>query len=145
MPWEQRGEVEVGGQLERGEAEAADAQLGEGPCRPYPRRACKESGRTSRSTTYAAAGLAWNFDALVRMAAALRAEDAGARSDSLHALRGYGRQGLRRAGASAASVSPLKLPADLNFAAVVHGIDDGGRWRDYSSAVRVSNRFLSQS
>ena len=78
------------------------------------------------------------------MSAALRAEDPGARPVPVHALRRHRRQVVQPVSASAASASrPLRLPADLNFSALFHGIDERVPVDGLQFGVRVLDRFLA--
>ena len=89
-----------------------------------------------------------DFDgALVEaMAAALRAEDPGARAVPVHALRRYRREGVRASSASAASGSRrCGCPPDLNFGALFHGIDERVPVEGLQFGVRVLDRFLAAS
>ncbi len=79
------------------------------------------------------------------MAAALRAEDPGARADAVHALRRVPTPRRSTSSASAASASPrCGCRADLNFAALFHGIDERVPVEGLQFGVRVLDRFLAR-
>ena len=85
------------------------------------------SARTSRSSTCSASpALETTFDgALVEaMAAALRAEDPGARPVPYMLSGGTDAKAFSTLGIRCFGFAPLRLPADLNFSALFHGIDE---------------------
>jgi acetylornithine deacetylase/succinyl-diaminopimelate desuccinylase-like protein len=79
------------------------------------------------------------------MAAALRAEDSGARPVPYMMSGGTDAKAFARLGMRCFGFSPLRLPADLNFAALFHGIDERVPVEGLEFGVRVLDRFLQQS
>jgi acetylornithine deacetylase/succinyl-diaminopimelate desuccinylase-like protein len=79
------------------------------------------------------------------MAAALRAEDAGARPVPYMLSGGTDAKAFARLGIRCFGFSPLQLPPDLNFAALFHGIDERVPVEGLKFGVRVLDRFLRQS
>jgi acetylornithine deacetylase/succinyl-diaminopimelate desuccinylase-like protein len=79
------------------------------------------------------------------MAAALRAEDSGARPVPYMMSGGTDAKAFARLGMRCFGFSPLRLPADLNFAALFHGIDERVPIEGLEFGVRVLDRFLRQS
>jgi acetylornithine deacetylase/succinyl-diaminopimelate desuccinylase-like protein len=79
------------------------------------------------------------------MSAALRAEDAGARPVPYMLSGGTDAKAFARLGMRCFGFSPLRLPADLNFAALFHGIDERVPTEGLKFGVRVLDRFLRQS
>ncbi len=79
------------------------------------------------------------------MAAALRAEDAGARTVPYMLSGGTDAKSFARLGIRCFGFSPLRLPADLNFAALFHGIDERVPTEGLKFGARVLDRFLRQS
>ncbi|NUR95831.1 MAG: M20/M25/M40 family metallo-hydrolase [Kribbellaceae bacterium] len=76
------------------------------------------------------------------MAAALRAEDAGARPVPYMLSGGTDAKAFATLGMRCYGFSPLKLPADLNFAALFHGIDERVPAEGLEFGVRVLDRLL---
>jgi acetylornithine deacetylase/succinyl-diaminopimelate desuccinylase-like protein len=76
------------------------------------------------------------------MAAALRAEDAGARPVPYMLSGGTDAKAFATLGIRCFGFSPLKLPADLNFAALFHGIDERVPTEGLEFGVRVLDRLL---
>jgi acetylornithine deacetylase/succinyl-diaminopimelate desuccinylase-like protein len=76
------------------------------------------------------------------MAAALRAEDRAARPVPYMLSGGTDGKALNRLGIRHYGFSPLKLPADLNFAALFHGVDERVPVEALQFGVRVLDRFL---
>ncbi|HEX2774226.1 MAG TPA: M20/M25/M40 family metallo-hydrolase [Micromonosporaceae bacterium] len=76
------------------------------------------------------------------MAAALRAEDAGARPIPYMLSGGTDAKAFTRMGVRCFGFAPLRLPADLNFAALFHGIDERVPVDGLQFGVRVLDRFL---
>ncbi|WP_027347109.1 M20/M25/M40 family metallo-hydrolase [Hamadaea tsunoensis] len=76
------------------------------------------------------------------MAAALRAEDAGARPVPYMLSGGTDAKAFATLGMRCFGFSPLKLPADLNFAALFHGIDERVPTEGLEFGVRVLDRLL---
>jgi acetylornithine deacetylase/succinyl-diaminopimelate desuccinylase-like protein len=79
------------------------------------------------------------------MAAALRAEDRGARPMPYMMSGGTDAKAFNELGIRCFGFSPLRLPADLNFAALFHGIDERVPVEGLQFGVRVLDRFLAQS
>ncbi|HEX2355707.1 MAG TPA: M20/M25/M40 family metallo-hydrolase [Micromonosporaceae bacterium] len=79
------------------------------------------------------------------MAAALRAEDAGARPVPYMLSGGTDAKAFSTLGIRCFGFSPLRLPADLNFAALFHGIDERVPVDGLKFGVRVLDRFLRTS
>src|SRR5690349_314800 len=90
-------------------------------------------------------GLETTFDgALVEaMSAALKAEDPGARPVPYMLSGGTDAKQFARLGIRCFGFSPLRLPADLNFGALFHGIDERVPVEGLKFGVRVLDRFLS--
>jgi acetylornithine deacetylase/succinyl-diaminopimelate desuccinylase-like protein len=76
------------------------------------------------------------------MAAALRAEDPGARPIPYMLSGGTDAKAFARMGVRCFGFAPLRLPADLNFAALFHGIDERVPVDGLQFGVRVLDRFL---
>ncbi|HZN75958.1 MAG TPA: M20/M25/M40 family metallo-hydrolase [Micromonosporaceae bacterium] len=76
------------------------------------------------------------------MAAAIRAEDTAARPVPYMLSGGTDGKALNRLGIRHFGFSPLKLPADLNFGALFHGIDERVPVEGLQFGVRVLDRFL---
>ncbi|NUT34153.1 MAG: M20/M25/M40 family metallo-hydrolase [Hamadaea sp.] len=95
-------------------------------------------------TVHHQSALETTFDgALVdAMAAALRAEDAGARPVPYMLSGGTDAKAFATLGMRCFGFSPLKLPADLNFAALFHGIDERVPTEGLEFGVRVLDRLL---
>ena len=79
------------------------------------------------------------------MAAALRAEDPGARPLPYMVSAGTDAKAWDRLGIRCFGFAPLRLPADLNFAQLFHGIDERVPVEGLRFGVRVLDRFLSQA
>jgi acetylornithine deacetylase/succinyl-diaminopimelate desuccinylase-like protein len=79
------------------------------------------------------------------MTAALQAEDPGARPVPYMLSGGTDAKAFARLGMRCFGFSPLLLPADLNFAALFHGIDERVPVEGLKFGVRVLDRFLRQS
>jgi acetylornithine deacetylase/succinyl-diaminopimelate desuccinylase-like protein len=92
-------------------------------------------------------GLETSFDgSLVQaMCASLKAEDPGALPVPYMLSGGTDAKALSRLGIRCFGFSPLKLPADLNFAALFHGIDERVPLEGLQFGVRVLDRFLADS
>ncbi|GIJ46589.1 peptidase M20 [Virgisporangium aliadipatigenens] len=92
-------------------------------------------------------GLETSFDgALVEaMIAALRAEDPGARVAPYMLSGGTDGKALAKLGIRHFGFAPLRLPADLNFSALFHGIDERVPVDGLKFGVRVLDRFLAAS
>jgi acetylornithine deacetylase/succinyl-diaminopimelate desuccinylase-like protein len=78
------------------------------------------------------------------MAHALRAEDPGARPVPYMLSGGTDAKAFAKLGVRAFGFSPLKLPADLDFAALFHGVDERVPVDALRFGVRVLDRFLSR-
>ena len=79
------------------------------------------------------------------MAAALRAEDKGAHAVPYMLSGGTDAKAFVRLGIRCFGFSPLRLPPDLNFAALFHGIDERVPLEGLQFGVRVLDRFLASS
>jgi acetylornithine deacetylase/succinyl-diaminopimelate desuccinylase-like protein len=79
------------------------------------------------------------------MAAALRAEDAGARAVPYMLSGGTDAKAFARLGIRCFGFAPLRLPADLDFAGLFHGVDERVPTDGLQFGVRVLDRFLRQS
>jgi acetylornithine deacetylase/succinyl-diaminopimelate desuccinylase-like protein len=79
------------------------------------------------------------------MASALRAEDPGARAVPYMLSGGTDAKAFTKLGVRCFGFSPLRLPAELNFAALFHGIDERVPVEGLKFGVRVLDRFLRQS
>ncbi|HEX6498103.1 MAG TPA: M20/M25/M40 family metallo-hydrolase [Micromonosporaceae bacterium] len=78
------------------------------------------------------------------MAAALRAEDPGARTVPYMLSGGTDAKDFATLGMRCFGFVPLRLPADLNFPALFHGIDERVPVDGLQFGVRVLDRFLSR-
>ncbi|HEY0697752.1 MAG TPA: M20/M25/M40 family metallo-hydrolase [Micromonospora sp.] len=76
------------------------------------------------------------------MAAALRAEDPGARPVPYMLSGGTDAKKFHELGIRCFGFAPLRLPADLNFSALFHGIDERVPVDGLQFGVRVLDRFL---
>jgi acetylornithine deacetylase/succinyl-diaminopimelate desuccinylase-like protein len=79
------------------------------------------------------------------MGAALRAEDPGARAVPYMMSGGTDAKAFHSLGIRHFGFSPLKLPPDLNFAALFHGIDERVPVEGLQFGVRVLDRLLRAS
>ncbi|MGI5243049.1 M20/M25/M40 family metallo-hydrolase [Dactylosporangium sp. CA-139066] len=79
------------------------------------------------------------------MSAALRAEDPGAVPVPYMLSGGTDAKQFARLGIRCFGFSPVRLPADLNFGALFHGIDERIPVEGLQFGVRVLDRFLQQS
>lgn len=93
------------------------------------------------------AALETGFDgALVEaMGAALRAEDPGARAVPYMLSGGTDAKAFSTLGIRCFGFAPLKLPADLNFSALFHGVDERVPVEGLQFGVRVLDRLLKAS
>ncbi|MET7421881.1 M20/M25/M40 family metallo-hydrolase [Dactylosporangium sp. NPDC005555] len=93
------------------------------------------------------AALETTFDgALVEaMTAALKAEDPGALPVPYMLSGGTDAKQFDKLGIRCFGFSPVRLPADLNFGALFHGIDERVPLEGLQFGVRVLDRFLQQS
>jgi acetylornithine deacetylase/succinyl-diaminopimelate desuccinylase-like protein len=78
------------------------------------------------------------------MASALRAEDPGARPLPYMLSGGTDAKAFTQLGIRCFGFSPLRLPADLDFASLFHGIDERVPVEGLQFGVRVLDRFLRQ-
>jgi acetylornithine deacetylase/succinyl-diaminopimelate desuccinylase-like protein len=78
------------------------------------------------------------------MAAALRAEDAGARTVPYMLSGGTDAKAFHELGIRCFGFTPLRLPPDLDFAALFHGIDERVPVEGLQFGVRVLDRFLAR-
>jgi acetylornithine deacetylase/succinyl-diaminopimelate desuccinylase-like protein len=76
------------------------------------------------------------------MAAALRAEDPGARAVPFMLSGGTDAKAFSRLGVRCFGFAPLRLPPDLNFSALFHGIDERVPTDGLAFGVRVLSRLL---
>ncbi|MBV1854702.1 M20/M25/M40 family metallo-hydrolase [Catellatospora tritici] len=79
------------------------------------------------------------------MALALKAEDPGARAVPYMLSGGTDAKSFARLGIRCFGFAPLRLPAELNFSALFHGIDERVPVEGLQFGVRVLDRFLRQS
>jgi acetylornithine deacetylase/succinyl-diaminopimelate desuccinylase-like protein len=79
------------------------------------------------------------------MGAALRAEDPGARAVPYMLSGGTDAKAFTRLGIRCFGFAPLRLPADLNFAALFHGVDERVPVDGLQFGARVLDRFLRAS
>jgi acetylornithine deacetylase/succinyl-diaminopimelate desuccinylase-like protein len=77
------------------------------------------------------------------MAAALQAEDAGARPVPYCLSGGTDAKHFSRLGMRCFGFSPLRLPPDLDFAGMFHGVDERVPLDSLAFGVRVLDRFLA--
>ncbi len=76
------------------------------------------------------------------MAGALKAEDAGARAVPYMLSGGTDAKSFSRLGMRCFGFSPLRLPPDLDFAGMFHGVDERVPLESLNFGVRVLDRFL---
>ena len=79
------------------------------------------------------------------MGAALRAEDPGARTVPYLMSGGTDAKAFATLGIRCFGFAPLRLPADLNFASLFHGIDERVPVEGLKFGVRVLDRLLRNS
>jgi acetylornithine deacetylase/succinyl-diaminopimelate desuccinylase-like protein len=79
------------------------------------------------------------------MAAALRAEDSGARAVPYMLSAGTDAKSFSQLGIRCFGFSPLKLPADLDFTGLFHGVDERVPIDALKFGTRVLDRFLAAS
>ncbi|GAB3146313.1 M20/M25/M40 family metallo-hydrolase [Micromonospora sonneratiae] len=79
------------------------------------------------------------------MSAALRAEDPGARPVPYMLSGGTDAKAFNRLGIRCFGFAPLRLPPDLNFSALFHGVDERVPVEGLQFGVRVLDRFLRKS
>jgi len=79
------------------------------------------------------------------MASALRAEDAGARAVPYMLSGGTDAKSFSRLGMRCFGFSPLRLPADLDFSGMFHGVDERVPLDSLKFGVRVLDGFLDRA
>ncbi|QSB12724.1 M20/M25/M40 family metallo-hydrolase [Natronosporangium hydrolyticum] len=79
------------------------------------------------------------------MGAALRAEDPAARAVPYLLSAGTDAKAFARLGVRCFGFAPLRLPPDLNFASLFHGVDERVPVEGLQFGVRVLDRFLRMS
>jgi acetylornithine deacetylase/succinyl-diaminopimelate desuccinylase-like protein len=79
------------------------------------------------------------------MSAALRAEDPAARAVPYMLSGGTDAKAFAKLGIRCFGFAPLKLPPDLNFGALFHGIDERVPVEGLQFGARVLDRFLASS
>jgi len=79
------------------------------------------------------------------MAAALRADDPGARAVPYMVTAGTDAKAWARLGIRCFGFTPLRLPPDLDFTALFHGVDERVPVEGLEFGVRVLDRFLRNS
>jgi len=79
---------------------------------------------------------------VVAMGAALRAEDPGGRAVPFMLSGGTDAKAFSRLGVRCFGFAPLRLPPDLNFSALFHGIDERVPIDGLGFGVRVLSRLL---
>jgi acetylornithine deacetylase/succinyl-diaminopimelate desuccinylase-like protein len=79
------------------------------------------------------------------MAGALRAEDPGARAVPYMLSGGTDAKSFSRLGMRCFGFSPLRLPAELDFSAMFHGVDERVPLDSLRFGVRVLDRFLDRA
>jgi acetylornithine deacetylase/succinyl-diaminopimelate desuccinylase-like protein len=79
------------------------------------------------------------------MAAALRAEDPGARAVPYMLSGGTDAKSFSQLGIRCFGFSPLKLPPDLDFSGMFHGVDERVPTEALKFGTRVLDRFLAAS
>jgi acetylornithine deacetylase/succinyl-diaminopimelate desuccinylase-like protein len=79
------------------------------------------------------------------MAASLRAEDPGARAVPYMLSGGTDAKSFSRLGMRCFGFSPLRLPPDLDFSGMFHGVDERVPLNSLRFGVRVLDRFLDLS
>ena len=77
-----------------------------------------------------------------QMVAALKAEDDGARPVPFTMSGGTDAKSFERLGMRCFGFSPLRLPPDLDFASLFHGIDERVPVESLQFGIRVLDRFL---
>ena len=79
------------------------------------------------------------------MGAALRAEDPGARAVPYMLSGGTDAKSFSRLGMRCFGFAPLRLPADLDFSGMFHGVDERVPLDSLKFGVRVLDRFLDRA
>ncbi len=100
-----------------------------------------------REYTYYDLALETDFEgALVEaMASCLQAEDPGARAVPYMLSGGTDAKHFSRLGIRCFGFSPLRLPADLDFSGMFHGVDERVPLESLTFGVRVLDRFLDEA
>ncbi|SCX55063.1 Acetylornithine deacetylase/Succinyl-diaminopimelate desuccinylase [Klenkia marina] len=126
----------IDGRFLYGQEEAFEAQidelLGEGVTREY-------------ITHDQAVETTFDGPLVEQMVAALKAEDDGARPVPFTMSGGTDAKSFETLGMRCFGFSPLRLPADLDFAGLFHGIDERVPVESLQFGVRVLDRFLRAS
>ena len=78
------------------------------------------------------------------MARCLKAEDPGARAVPYMLSGGTDAKSFSRLGMRCFGFSPLRLPADLDFSGMFHGVDERVPLDSLKFGVRVLDRFLDE-
>jgi acetylornithine deacetylase/succinyl-diaminopimelate desuccinylase-like protein len=101
----------------------------------------------TRETVVRDIALETTFDgALVEaMVAALQAEDPGSRAIPYCLSGGTDNKSFKLLGIRGFGFAPLRLPADLDFSGMFHGIDERVPLDSLKFGVRVLDRFLATS
>jgi acetylornithine deacetylase/succinyl-diaminopimelate desuccinylase-like protein len=84
-------------------------------------------------------------DLVAAMSRALQAEDPGAHAVPYMLSGGTDAKAFSRLGIRCFGFAPLRLPADLDFSALFHGIDERVPLESLRFGVRVLDRFLADS
>jgi len=79
------------------------------------------------------------------MSSALKAEDPGARAVPYTLSGGTDAKSFSRLGMRCFGFAPLRLPAELDFSGMFHGVDERVPLDSLAFGVRVLDRFLDQS
>jgi acetylornithine deacetylase/succinyl-diaminopimelate desuccinylase-like protein len=79
------------------------------------------------------------------MSSALKAEDPGARAIPYTLSGGTDAKSFSRLGIRGFGFSPLRLPADLDFSGMFHGVDERVPLESLRFGTRVLDRFLDQA
>jgi acetylornithine deacetylase/succinyl-diaminopimelate desuccinylase-like protein len=79
------------------------------------------------------------------MSSSLRAEDPGARAVPYTLSGGTDAKSFSRLGMRCFGFSPLRLPAELDFSGMFHGVDERVPLESLAFGTRVLDRFLDQS
>ncbi|GHE07405.1 M20/M25/M40 family metallo-hydrolase [Klenkia taihuensis] len=126
----------IDGRFLYGQEEAFEAQidelLGEGVTREYIHQ------DQAVETTF-------DGPLVEQMVAALKAEDDGARPVPFTMSGGTDAKSFETLGMRCFGFSPLRLPADLDFAGLFHGIDERVPVESLQFGIRVLDRFLKAS
>jgi acetylornithine deacetylase/succinyl-diaminopimelate desuccinylase-like protein len=79
------------------------------------------------------------------MASALKAEDPGARAVPYMLSGGTDAKSFSRLGMRCFGFSPLRLPPDLDFSGMFHGVDERVPLESLTFGVRVLDQFLERA